>query len=150
MNNNTTLTDDNSIARVGLPLKITGIVFWGLVIVGLLMTALLLPNLERQTAERMTMNAERFAYQMELYLTATPNAVTRQVEARLTLLSGMLGMRGAELHLQGRTIAVGTPGADDAVTTTDAAIRREGRHVARQRCIEIVYAAPRSDAGPRA
>ncbi len=117
MNKDTTLLEDNSVEYAGLPLKITGIVFWGLVIVGLLLTALLLPTLERQTSERVTMNAERFAYQMELYLAATPDAVARQVEARLTLLSSMLGMRAAELHLQGRAIAVGTPGADDAVTT---------------------------------
>lgn len=117
MNNSTARIEADSVAHAGLPLKITGIVFWGLVVVGLLLTALLLPNLERQTSERVTMSAERFAYQMELYLDATPNAAARQIEARLTLLSGLLGMRGAELHLQGKTIAVGMPGADDAVTT---------------------------------
>ncbi len=117
MNSTTPRPEDDSVAHSGLPLKITGIVFWGLVIVGLLLTALLLPNLERQTAERVKMNAERFAYQMELYLAATPGADTDQIEARLTLLSGMLGMQAAELHLQGKTITAGTTGADDAVIT---------------------------------
>ena len=56
--------DEIAVTRAGLPIKITGLVFWGLVIVGLSLTFLLLPNLERQTAERVAINAERFAYQM--------------------------------------------------------------------------------------
>ena len=117
MKDNTSHKEEFAVTRAGLPIKITGIVFWGLVIVGLSLTFLLLLNLERQTAERVAMNAERFAYQLELYLAATPVIVPRQVEARLTLLSNMLGIPAAELRLGDQVISVGKHTDDDAVST---------------------------------
>lgn len=135
--------DEIAVTRAGLPIKITGIVFWGLVIVGLSLTFLLLPNLERQTAERVAMNAERFAYQMELYLAATPIIDSRQVEDRLTLLSGMLGIPAAELRLGDQVISVGNHADDDSVTTR--VLQHAMAGAGPQRMVQLKLFTPRLD-----
>ncbi|MHB8472505.1 MAG: EAL domain-containing protein [Gammaproteobacteria bacterium] len=116
MINNADPAEQIAVCRASLPTKITGLVFWGLVIVGLVLAALLLPTLQRQTSERLTMNVERFAYQMELYLAASPEAAPAQIQDRLKLLADMLGIHGVELYVNGHALRAGTVSADDAMT----------------------------------
>lgn len=118
MINHVNETEQMAVCRASLPTKITGLVFWGLVAVGLVLATLLLPTVQRQTAERLTMNAERFAYQMELYLTASPQTAPApaQVRDRLKLLADMLGINGAELVVDGRTLSAGKLSPEDTVT----------------------------------
>lgn len=115
MIDNAAETRPAAVCPASLPTKITGLVFWGLVVVGLVLTILLLPTVQRQTAERLTMNAERFAYQMELYLAAAPRAAPTQVQERLKLLTDMLGISGAALEFDGLTIRAGRFSPGDAV-----------------------------------
>lgn len=59
--------------RGHLPLKITGIVFWGMMLVGLIFSLIQLRNLEDQTMGRIALNADRFIAGMFDYLNRHPD-----------------------------------------------------------------------------
>jgi len=54
--------------RARLPVRITGIVFWGTVLVGLILSLVQLRTLEDEIRGRQALNADRFAYQLETLL----------------------------------------------------------------------------------
>ena len=59
----------------GLPLKISGIVFWGSLLVGLAMALASLHGLQEHLAWEYRASADSFAYRMQGFLGAHPDAL---------------------------------------------------------------------------
>jgi diguanylate cyclase (GGDEF)-like protein/PAS domain S-box-containing protein len=101
--------DLSGIARANLPVKITGIVFWGLVIIGLTISYVLLRVQEQQVVERYQISADRFVYQLNLLfddnpgIAADPEAASREITR---LLAG-LDIPAAALRADEISLSVG-------------------------------------------
>jgi len=67
--------------RGRLPIKITGIVFWGMMLVGLIFSLIQLQTLEDQLIGRHVVNADRFSKTLSEYLVLEPESNSKQLNA---------------------------------------------------------------------
>ncbi len=95
----------------GLALKISGIVFWGSLLVGLAMALTSLSGLENHLAWEYRASADSFAYRMQGFLGAHPEAPFPAVRREARRLRAELGLRGVDLELGGRQVRLGNTGA---------------------------------------
>ena len=72
--------------RGRLPLKITGIVFWGMMLVGLIFSLIQLQTLEDQLIGRYVINADRFSKSLSEYLVLEPESDPEQLNAFIPVL----------------------------------------------------------------
>jgi diguanylate cyclase (GGDEF)-like protein/PAS domain S-box-containing protein len=87
-----------TVLRGRLPLRITGIVFWGMMLVGLLFSLIQLRTLEDQLIGRHALNAERFSAALAEHFAAHPDASPVQARNMIESLMNELGFTGAILH----------------------------------------------------
>ncbi|HDO33968.1 MAG TPA: PAS domain S-box protein, partial [Chromatiales bacterium] len=95
----------------GLPLKISGIVFWGSLLVGLAMALASLHGLQEHLAWEYRASADSFAYRMQGFLGAHPDALFPAVRREARRLRVELGLRGVDLKLGDRQVRLGSTGA---------------------------------------
>jgi len=93
--------------KTTLPIKITGIVFWGMVLVGVSVSLVLLRGQERETSFRYNANADRFAYLIQQYLMRTPDPSLAQVEALALKLRRESGVSGADIRIGNDDVRIG-------------------------------------------
>jgi diguanylate cyclase (GGDEF)-like protein/PAS domain S-box-containing protein len=95
----------------GLPLKISGIVFWGSLLVGLAMALTSLRGLENHLTREYRTSADSFAYRMQGFLGVHPKAPFPAVRREARRLRAELGLQGVDLELGGRQVRLGNTGA---------------------------------------
>lgn len=88
-----------TVLRGRLPLKITGIVFWGMMLVGLLFSLIQLRTLEDQLTGRHTLNADRFSTAIVEHFAAHPEQSPAQARDTIHHLLDELGFTGVTLHM---------------------------------------------------
>lgn len=104
--------------RGRLPLKITGIVFWGMMLVGLIFSLIQLRNLEDQVMGRFALNADRFVVDVNDYLKGNPRLNPERVDAQLQRLLDKHEFSGAILIIHEDTYRIGeTPRGDGYADT---------------------------------
>ncbi|MFP5505034.1 MAG: EAL domain-containing protein [Gammaproteobacteria bacterium] len=87
-----------TLLRGRLPLKITGIVFWGMMLVGLLFSLIQLRTLEDQLIGRHALNADRFTAALTEHLSAHPDQSPAQAQETIQRLLDELGFTGVIVH----------------------------------------------------
>ncbi|MBI5040341.1 MAG: methyl-accepting chemotaxis protein, partial [Gammaproteobacteria bacterium] len=120
--------------RGRLPLKITGIVFWGMMLVGLIFSLIQLRNLEDQVMGRFSLNADRFIATVNDYLEVHPQLDPDVVDEQLQRLLGKHEFSGAILIIRDHTYRIGaTPRGDRYADTAilDEALGRDGQALER-------------------
>lgn len=99
--------------RSRLPLKITGIVFWGMMLVGLLFSLLQLRGLDDQVTGRFAMNADRFIMDALALQNRNPERTLESVENEFNALLIQYEFSGVVLHTRDGLYRFGeTPGGD--------------------------------------
>ncbi len=94
-----------------LPIKITGIVFWGTLLVGLILTLMQLKNFENEITRRHTLNTENLAYELSVMLSqATSDSVLLEKEKAITDLYRAYGFSGIVIDAFHSHIAFGDTG----------------------------------------
>lgn len=84
--------------RGRLPLKITGIVFWGMMLVGLIFSLIQLQTLEDQLIGRYVINADRFSKSLSEYLVLEPESDPEQLNAFIHSQLNEYDFTGVVLH----------------------------------------------------
>lgn len=93
--------------RGRLPLKITGIVFWGMMLVGLIFSLIQLRSLEDQLKGRFALNAGRVAGAIVTYLDGHPGQTIDQASDAVTKILDRYGFTGAVLMSPGGVHRIG-------------------------------------------
>jgi diguanylate cyclase (GGDEF)-like protein/PAS domain S-box-containing protein len=88
----------STVLRGRLPLKITGIVFWGMMLVGLLFSLIQLRTLEDQLIGRHALNADRFSAAIVEYFAINPQLSPAQAQDTIHQLLNESGFTGVILH----------------------------------------------------
>lgn len=90
-----------------LPVKITGIVFWGMILVGVVSTVLILRDFENRLTERYKNNSDYFALHLSQILHDNPEYDSEELKEKIRELIGKLKLNAVEVILGDRIIAVG-------------------------------------------
>lgn len=90
-----------------LPIKITGIVFWGMMLVGLLLSLLQLRVLEDQMRGQFALDADRFSVALVELLTAQPQSPSANLPMQIEQLLGRYELLGAQLKAGNRAYRFG-------------------------------------------
>ena len=93
--------------HTGLPVKVTGIVFWGLALIGLLFSAVLLHDMETRLTERQQVTSHHFFLQMEHQLDRFDRPSLDQVIDGVTALRQQYSVPMVELQIQGQQLRLG-------------------------------------------
>ncbi|QKT03884.1 EAL domain-containing protein [Ectothiorhodospiraceae bacterium 2226] len=97
--------------QVGLPVRITVIVFWVLVLTGVLVSTVLLNNAERHLLERYDTNADRAAFAVSQWLGSHPDAQLGELAPLLEDEIGRLSLAGLEVSRGEESLGIGERGA---------------------------------------
>ncbi|MFA7386870.1 MAG: HAMP domain-containing protein, partial [Thiohalobacteraceae bacterium] len=98
--------------RGRLPIKITGIVFWGMMLVGLIFSLIQLRSLEDQLIGRFALNADRFSASLAEHFRRHPDLSTEQATGYIESLLQELNFTGAALHLPAKNFRFGETSAE--------------------------------------
>lgn len=107
--------------RSTLPMKITGIVFWGMILVGIAVTLVLLHGQDHNIDFRNQAKADHFAYSLQQYLVRQPHPTAAQLRAMMQELRRASGVAGADIRIGPESVHVGNTGT--GLTTLPRVIR---------------------------
>ncbi len=104
----------SQVLRGRLPLKITGIVFWGMMLVGLIFSLIQLRGLEQQVLGQVALNADRFISALFQRIELEPGAEYSEDIARFDALLAEHGFSGIVLIMGNKHLRYGETPAGDA------------------------------------
>lgn len=96
-----------AIRQSGLPVKVTGIVFWGLALVGLLFSVVQLQKLDDELTYRQQAKLDQFVLTMDRYMAFNPQSALPEIAEQANVLRRQLEIPMLELHYQGQLVRLG-------------------------------------------
>ncbi len=94
-----------------LPLKVSGIVFWGSLLLGLAIALVSLRGLEDHLEWEYRAQADGFAYRLQEFLFRHPRAPWSEVDAEVRRLRAQLDLPGVAVEAAGHRLRLGRTGA---------------------------------------
>ena len=95
-----------------LALKITGIVFWGLVVMGAIFGYFLLQQNEALLLQQLESSADRYAFELEMFLDNTDRLDVDVIEPELNALNLEYGLAAIEVDISGELFTAGSLDGD--------------------------------------
>jgi len=103
--------------RIGLPLKIAGIIFWGLLAIGLLMAAAAMPWMERIVTLEHESASRQMVFLAEQVLNNNPDTPLSTLQRSLLPMMRKLDIPAINIERSTDTVTFGTPPTDFASYT---------------------------------
>ena len=115
--------------RIGLPLKIAGIIFWGLLAIGLLMAALAMPWMERIVVLEHESTARQMSFLVEQVLHDNPGETLDKLRPSLLPLMQRLDVAAIHIERGTDTATFGAPSPGlSSYTAAFPTLTADGRH----------------------